>query len=284
MHKARNIRNRLPRHLHAPTRRALRQAWELDDAEGLSRNAPRGRAFASTLPEQIAAVVERTLHDDPPAATHWTLRSMGKASSLAPSTIHRIWREHGLKPHRVETFKLSNDPKFVEKVREPQATPEGRYIVGLYVNPPEHALVLSVDEKSQIQALDRTIMRHVMSRHRRPDLSRISMRLDHRAASLAAPTKATQGNKVGWWINLTTMEKGRKIAVLLLTQLRGKPCRSGQGRIAQVENLFYNNSAADTQGGLRQGMPEVKPVEIRAAVGRSAQEPTETTTHGSIHA
>ncbi|AWV20578.1 Transposase (plasmid) [Roseomonas mucosa] len=72
---------------------------------------------------------------------------MAKASDLAPSTIHRIWREHGLKPHRIETFKLSNDPKFVEKVRD---------IVGLYVNPPEHALVLSVDEKSQIQALDRT--------------------------------------------------------------------------------------------------------------------------------
>lgn len=72
---------------------------------------------------------------------------MAKASGLAPSTIHRIWHEHGLKPHRVETFKLSNDPKFVEKVRD---------IVGLYVNPPERALVLSVDVKSQIQALDRT--------------------------------------------------------------------------------------------------------------------------------
>jgi transposase len=118
-----------------------------DGADGLFRDAPRGRAFAAALPEQIAAVVERTLHEDPPAATHWTLRSMAKASGLAPSTIHRIWREHGLKPHRVETFKLSNDPRFVEKVRD---------IVGLYVNPPEHALVLSVDEKSQIQALDRT--------------------------------------------------------------------------------------------------------------------------------
>ena len=118
-----------------------------DGADGLFRDAPRGRAFAAASPEQIAAVVERTLHEDPPAATHWTLRSMAKASGLAPSTIHRIWREHGLKPHRVETFKLSNDPKFVEKVRD---------IVGLYVNPPERALVLSVDEKSQIQALDRT--------------------------------------------------------------------------------------------------------------------------------
>ncbi len=116
-------------------------------ADGLFRDAPRGRAFVPASPEQIASVVERTLHEDPPAATHWTLRSMAKASGLAPSTIHRIWHEHGLKPHRVETFKLSNDPQFVEKVRD---------IVGLYVNPPEHALVLSVNEKSQIQALDRT--------------------------------------------------------------------------------------------------------------------------------
>ena len=118
-----------------------------DGADGLLRDAPRGRAFAAASPERVAAVVDRTLHEAPPAATHWTLRSMAKASGLAPSTIHRIWREHGLRPHRVETFKLSNDPKFVEKVRD---------IVGLYVNPPEHALVLSVDEKSQIQALDRT--------------------------------------------------------------------------------------------------------------------------------
>ncbi len=116
-------------------------------AEGLFRDAPRGRAFAAASPEQVAGVVGRTLRETPPAATHWTLRSMAKASGLAPSTVHRIWREHGLKPHRVETFKLSNDPRFVEKVRT---------IVGLYVNPPKHALALSVDEKSQIQALDRT--------------------------------------------------------------------------------------------------------------------------------
>ncbi len=118
-----------------------------DGADGLLRDAPRGKAFAAATPEQVAAVVERTLRENPPAATHWTLRSMAKASGLAPSTIHRIWRQHGLRPHRVETFKLSNDPRFVEKVRD---------IVGLYVNPPERALVLSVDEKSQIQALDRT--------------------------------------------------------------------------------------------------------------------------------
>ena len=130
-----------------PTIWRWQERYACDGADGLFREAPRGRAFPAALPEQVAAVVERTLHERPPTATHWTLRSMAKASGLAPSTIHRIWREHGLKPHRVETFKLSNDPRFVEKVRD---------IVGLYVNPPEHALVLSVDEKSQIQALDRT--------------------------------------------------------------------------------------------------------------------------------
>src|SRR3712207_5905447 len=116
-------------------------------ADGLFRDAARGRAFRPAPAERVAAVVERTLRETPPAATHWTLRSMARASGLAPSTVHRIWRQHGLRPHRVETFKLSNDPRFGEKVRD---------IVGLYVNPPEHALVLSVDEKSQIQALDRT--------------------------------------------------------------------------------------------------------------------------------
>ena len=118
-----------------------------DGADGLLRDAPRDRAFAAASREGVAPVVERTLHAKPPAATHWTLRSMAKASGLAPSTVHRIWREHGLKPHGVETFKPSDDPQFVEKVRD---------IVGLYVNPPERAMVLSVDEKSQIQALDRT--------------------------------------------------------------------------------------------------------------------------------
>ena len=117
-----------------------------DGADGLSREAPRGRAFAAASPEQVAAVVERAPHEDPPAATQWTPRSVARASGLAPSTVRRIRREHGLKPHRIETFKLSSDPKFVEKVRD---------IVGLHVNPPEHAPVLSVDEKSRIQALDR---------------------------------------------------------------------------------------------------------------------------------
>ncbi len=95
-----------------PTIWRWQERYAREGADGLFREAPRGKAFLAAPPEQVAAVVERTLHERPPAATHWTLRSMAKATGLAPSTIHRIWREHGLKPHRFETFKLSNDPKF----------------------------------------------------------------------------------------------------------------------------------------------------------------------------
>jgi len=95
----------------------------------------------------VREVVERTLQEKPSHATHWSTRSLAAVVQLSPASIQRIWKAHGLKPHRVRTFKLSRDPRFVEKLRD---------IVGLYLNPPEHALVLSVDEKSQIQALDRT--------------------------------------------------------------------------------------------------------------------------------
>ncbi len=108
---------------------------------------PRPGAPRKIGDDEIAATITKTLEETPPNATHWSLRSMARATGYAPSTIHRIWRAFGLQPHRVETFKLSSDPFFVEKVRD---------IVGLYLAPPERALVLCVDEKSQIQALDRT--------------------------------------------------------------------------------------------------------------------------------
>jgi hypothetical protein len=85
--------------------------------------------------------VDVTLHAKPPAATHWSVRSMAKASGLSPSSVQRIWKAHGLKPHLTRTFKLSRDPLFAQKVAD---------VVGLYLDPPERALVLSVDEKSQI--------------------------------------------------------------------------------------------------------------------------------------
>ena len=108
---------------------------------------PRPGAPRTIGDEEIAETIRLTLEARPPGATHWSLRSMAEAVGYAPSTIHRIWQAFGLQPHRSETFKLSTDPLFVEKVRD---------IVGLYLSPPERALVLCVDEKSQIQATDRT--------------------------------------------------------------------------------------------------------------------------------
>ncbi len=108
---------------------------------------PRPGAPRKVSDEQVEQVVNLTLESTPKGATHWSIRTMAKRVGVSRSTVNRIWRAFGLQPHLSETFKLSTDPLFIEKVRD---------IVGLYLNPPERALVLSVDEKSQIQALDRT--------------------------------------------------------------------------------------------------------------------------------
>jgi transposase len=114
---------------------------------GIMQDAPRPGRRKAISPEVVQRVVEATLHTTPPGETHWSVRSMAKAQGLSRMTVQRIWKQHRLQPHRLEHFKFSNDPLFVEKLRD---------VVGLYLDPPEHALVLSVDEKSQIQALDRT--------------------------------------------------------------------------------------------------------------------------------
>ena len=114
---------------------------------GIEHDAPRPGRKQRIDDQQRAAVVKKTLRERPEGQTHWSRSTMAEATGLSDSTVGRIWKEHGLKPHLVETFKFSNDPHFVEKLRD---------IVGLYLNPPEHAIVLTCDEKSQIQALDRT--------------------------------------------------------------------------------------------------------------------------------
>ena len=135
---------------------------------------------------RIEAVIVRTLETLPPDATHWSSRSMAKASGVSISSVQRIWRAFGLQPHRLETFKLSTDPDFVAKVRD---------VVGLYVSPPEHALVLSVDEKSQIQALDRTQpllpMRPGQAARRSHDYTR------HGTTSLFAALDVATGQVIG---------------------------------------------------------------------------------------
>ena len=106
----------------------------------------RGRK-PSIRPEKVEAIVHATLHEKPVGETHWSCRSMAKAQGVSPATVQRIWSARNIQPHRVKTFKLSNDKRFEEKLVD---------VVGLYLNPPEKAIVLSMDEKSQIQALDRT--------------------------------------------------------------------------------------------------------------------------------
>jgi putative transposase len=108
---------------------------------------PRPGGPRSISDEQVASLIRRTLHTKPKDGTHWTCRSIAAETKLSKSTVNRIWRAFGIQPHRQKHFKLSTDPFFVEKVRD---------IVGLYLNPPDKAMVLCVDEKSQIQALDRT--------------------------------------------------------------------------------------------------------------------------------
>jgi len=114
---------------------------------GLEKDAPRPGRIPILRQAKIEAVIHATLHTKPKNATHWSVRSMAKAQGVSRMAIQRIWRQHNLKPHLIKTFKLSRDKNFVEKLHD---------IVGLYLNPPDKALVFCMDEKSQIQALDRT--------------------------------------------------------------------------------------------------------------------------------
>ncbi len=115
--------------------------------EALAQDAPRPGRPRTITDAQVRTVVRKTTQQTPPNATHWSTRTMAAATGISERSVRRIWRQHGLKPHLVRTFKISRDPAFAEKLEA---------IVGLYLAPPEHALVLCVDEKSQIQALDRT--------------------------------------------------------------------------------------------------------------------------------
>jgi transposase len=147
---------------------------------------PRPGAPREIGDDEVAELIRLTLETKPKGATHWSLRKMAAAVGHAPSTIHRVWRAFGLQPHRTETFKLSTDPLFVEKVRD---------IVGLYLSPPRRALVLCVDEKSQIQALDRSQpllpMRPGQPERRTHDYTR------HGTTSLFAALDIATGSVIG---------------------------------------------------------------------------------------
>src|SRR6201997_5320268 len=129
------------------TVRRWRQRYAAKGLEGLLKDATRPSRVKPLSPETVKRVVHMTLHEKPLNATHWSGRSMAAAAGISLSSVQRIWDAHGLKPHLVKTFKVSRDKNFAAKVED---------VVGLYLNPPDKALVLCVDEKSQIQALDRT--------------------------------------------------------------------------------------------------------------------------------
>jgi len=147
---------------------------------------PRSGAPRRITDDRVEAVIVKTLESTPHDATHWSVRSMAAATGMTRQSVHRIWKAFGLQPHRTETFKLSTDPQLIEKVRD---------IVGLYLNPPERALVLCADEKSQIQALDRTQptlpMRPGQAERRTYDYKR------HGTTSLFAALDVASGKVIG---------------------------------------------------------------------------------------
>ena len=134
-------------HVSRPTVQLWRQRFLSLRLTGLEKDAPRPGRLPRISQQRVTAIVNATLQLTPEDATHWSTRSMARTHGVSNATVSRIWKEHNLKPHLIETFKLSRDKNFVEKLHD---------VVGLYLNPPEKALVLCVDEKSQIQALDRT--------------------------------------------------------------------------------------------------------------------------------
>jgi transposase len=153
---------------------------------GLLHDATRPPGRTPLSPERIALVVETTLRTTPASATHWTTRMMARAMGISEAMVRRIWHQHGLQPHRVERFKQSKDPRFVEKLRD---------IVGLYLYPPARAVVFSVDEKSNIQALDRT--RPVLALHPHVPERQTHDYIRHGTTTLFAALRLLDGVVVG---------------------------------------------------------------------------------------
>lgn len=140
-----DIANRL--NISRPTVQLWRERFLSFRLPGLEKDAPRPGRLPRISQKKITAIVNATLYTKPPNATHWSTRGMAKVHGVSNATVQRIWKEHNLKPHLIKTFKLSRDKRFLEKLYD---------VVGLYLNPPDKAIVFCVDEKSQIQALERT--------------------------------------------------------------------------------------------------------------------------------
>jgi transposase len=180
-------------HTSKPTVGRWRSRFAASRIAGIEKDAARPGRTPSIPAETVTRIVRMTTQEKPPAATHWSTRSMAKAAGVSKATVQRIWAAHGLKPHLTRTFKLSNDPHFEEKLLD---------VVGLYLDPPEHALVLCADEKTSIQALDRT-QRGLPIHHGRPG----TMTHDYKrngTTTLFAAIEMTEGKLIG-----TCMSKHR---------------------------------------------------------------------------
>jgi transposase len=189
------------------TVRRWRRRFLAKGVAGLLQDATRPPRRQPLTAEKIAEVVHLTLHATPPNATHWSVRTLAPVAGLSPSSSQRIWSAHGLKPHLTRTFKRSNDKHFVEKVID---------VVGRYLDPPDKALVLSLDEKSQIQALDRTQPGLPMKKGRAATMTHDDKR--HGTTTLFAALDVATGNVIGqcmkrhrhqeWLKFLRTIDRG----------------------------------------------------------------------------
>jgi len=187
---------------------------------GLEKDAARPGRPPTITAAMIEDVVTKTTQTLPPNATHWSTRMMAQEAGISEASVRRIWKAHGLKPHRVATFKLSNDPHFAEKLED---------IVGLYLNPPEHALVLSLDEKSQIQALDRTQPSLPLKKGRCQTMTHDYKR--HGTTTLFAALNVLDGKVIG-----TCMNKHRHQEWLRFLRLIDKETPAGQEVHLIVDN------------------------------------------------
>jgi len=187
-----------------------RKRFATQGLPGIEKDKSRPGSIRAVPAATESEIVRMTVETKPPGATHWSRSSMAKASGVSASTVGRIWARHGLKPHRIKSFKLSNDPRFEEKLHD---------IVGLYLSPPEHAVVFSCDEKSQIQALDRTQPGLPLKKGRCGTMTHDYKR--NGTTSLFAALEVATGKVVGACMNKHRHEEWLKFLRLILKSAPG---------------------------------------------------------------
>jgi transposase len=231
------------------TVRRWRRRYVAKGVDGLLKDATRPSRVKPLSPEKIKQVVHMTLHEKPPKATHWSGRGMAAAAGISYSSVQRIWRAHGLKPHLVKTFKVSRDKHFAAKVED---------VVGLYLDPPDKALVLCVDEKSQIQALDRTQPGLPMKKGRAGTMTHDYKR--NGTTTLFAALNMLDGKVIG-----TCMPRHRHREFLRFLKLIDQQIAEGLDL-----HLIVDNYATHKTPAVAQGTPALPPA-LHAHLGVLAQ-------------